>query len=221
VIDAIGEFLGLVGGVFILDLGTIRGIQASPSGLGMAITTVLLSCASDAVGSSPLLFIRRMSPRHILISLVVAILLAVVRLAVWTISFALIASLIERHLVPLPRVMLIVGIGYAPMLLSALVVTPTLGPLIAKLLHAWTLVAIAASIIAAGDLTPQAALSTSVLAWLAILMLSRTSDPLVVRILGGLSRRLLGIDVMQRTREIDLLSQAIGRPIERRGRWPA
>jgi hypothetical protein len=107
--------------------------------------------------------------------------------------------------------MLIVGIGYAPMLLSVLVVIPTLGPFIAKLLHTWTLVAITASIVVAGDLSPRAALGTSVLAWLAILVLSRTSDPLVIGLLGRLSRRVLGVDVMQRTREIDLLGRSPSR----------
>ena len=67
----------------------------------------------------------------------------------------------------------------------------------------------------AGDLSPRAALGTSLLAWLAILVLSRTSDPLVIRLLGRLSRRLLGVDVMQRTREIDLLGRPPGRTSDR------
>jgi hypothetical protein len=205
-------------GILALDLETIRDIQAAPDGLSVAAAIVLLACASDAVGNSPLLFIRRMSPGHIAVSLAVATLLAAVRLAVWAVSFALIASLIERHLVSLPGVVLVVGIGCAPMLLSALVIIPTLGPFIAKLLHTWVLVTITASIIAAGDLTPRGALGTSVLAWLAILVLSRTSDPLVIRLLGALSRRLLGVDVMQRTREIDQLGRTVGRPAARRER---
>lgn len=210
-IDAIGTFLGRVGGVLSLDPGAIRGIQAAPDGPGTATAIVLLACASDALGNSPLLFIRRMSPSRLAVSLAVATLLAAVRAAVWAVSFALIVSLIERRLIPLPRVMLIVGIGYAPLLLSALVLIPTLGPFVAKLLHTWALVAITASIIVAGDLSPRAALGASALAWLVILVLSRTSDRLVVGLLGRLSRWLLGVDVMQRSREIDLQDRLLKR----------
>jgi hypothetical protein len=211
-LGTIGAFGGLVGGILTLDLGVIRSIQASPNGLGVAVAIVLLACLSDAVGNSPLLFIRRMTPTRLAISLLVATLLAAVRLSVWAVSFALVVSLVERRLLDPTRVASIVGLGYAPMLLSVLVVIPTLGPFIAKVLHAWVLVAITASIAVAGELTAREALGASLLAWVVILLLSRTSDPLVVGLLSRLSKRLLGADVMQRTRDLDVVGRTLARP---------
>jgi hypothetical protein len=208
-IHVIGAFFGLVGGVITLDLATIRRIQSDPDGPALATVIVVLACASDAAGNSPLLFVHRMSPRRLFISLGVATLLAIVRLTVWGISIALVISLIEQHLVSLQGVLLTVGIGYSPMLLSALVIIPTLGPFVAKLLHTWTLVTMAASVVAARALPPHAVLGASVLAWLTVLVLSRTTDRLVVSLLGWISMRLLGVDVMRRTRGIDLLRRPV------------
>lgn len=142
--DTIERFLGLVVGVLTFHLGTIRGLQAASDGLGVAVAIMLLGCVSNALGDSPLLFIRRMAPRQVAITLAIATLFAMVRLAVWAGTFGLAASVVERHLIALPRVLLVVGIGYAPMLLSVLIVLPTLGPFLARVLHLWVLLTVTA-----------------------------------------------------------------------------
>ena len=75
-----------------------------------------------------------------------------------------------------------------------------------------------ASILVAGDLPPSEALGTTVLAWLAIVALSRTTDPLVLGLLGRLWKEMLGVDVMQRARWSDLWGQRLGRSTGPRGK---
>jgi hypothetical protein len=215
-VSAILTFLDTVPQVLALDEATIRAVQRAPDGLATAVAILLLACISDVAGNSPLLFIRRMRPLRLVVSLVVQTLLAAVRLGIWMLSFWAIVSLLERDAVALSRVTLVIGMGYAPMLLSALVVIPALGPLIGRALEAWTLVAVTASIAVARDLAPWEALHAGLVALLAVLLVRRTSDRVVVGLLGRLSVRLLGVDVLQRTREIDPRSIATAPPAPRR-----
>ena len=201
--DVIGLFLESLRGILALDSDVIRGVQSMPSGPVVAVTILLLACVSDVLGNSPLLFIRRMRPARLATSLGIATILTVVRLSIWVLSFWVVVSVLEGRSVPLARVVLVIGIGYAPMLLSALTLIPTVGPFIGRLLEAWTLVAITSSIAVARALSPWEALVTGLLTVLTVLLLQRTSDRLIVAVLSWLSRRLLGVDVMQRTRAID------------------
>ncbi len=57
-------------------------------------------------------------PRRLAVSLGVEALLACVRLAIWTLSFWLVVLLLEREAVAPSRVTLVIGLGYAPMVLS-------------------------------------------------------------------------------------------------------
>jgi hypothetical protein len=204
-------FFETLAGIMALDLDAIRGIQAAPNGLRQAVTIILLGCASDAVGNSPLLFVDRIRFGRVVVCLLVETALAAVRVAIWGVCLALVISVLEGRFIPPSRVLLVIGIGYAPMVLGALAIIPTLGAFIAMGLHLWALLAIAASIVAAGDIALRTAISTALLAWLALVVLSRIYDPLVISLLGQLSKRFLGVDVMQRSRHMDLLGRTLVR----------
>jgi hypothetical protein len=103
----------------------------------------------------------------------------------------------------LTEVVLVVGLGYAPMLLSFLVLIPYLGTLIGRVLQAWTLLTILASIAVAANSSLWQVLAPALVAVLLILVVRRWSDRVSVAVLGGVSRRFVGADVMQRTRAMD------------------
>jgi hypothetical protein len=105
----------------------------------------------------------------------------------------------------LANVVLVVGIGYAPMLWSFLVVIPTVGPLIRRILIAWTLVTLTASIAVASNSSPWQVLTAPVVAALVMLAVYRWIDRLSVAMLGGTSLRFFHVDLMQRTRAMDPL----------------
>jgi hypothetical protein len=80
-------------------------------------------------------------------------------------------------------------------------------------LIAWTLVTITASVAVATSSSPWQVVAAPVVATLAILVVYRSSGRLSVALLGGLSRRFVGVDVMQRTRAMDpLLVLAASKP---------
>jgi hypothetical protein len=204
VIEQIGAFFGIVGGILTLDANTIRAVQSAPSGLTVALWILLLGTLSDVIGDSPLLFINRMSPGRFWVALAIELVLSLVRLAIWLVSFWILLLLFNRS-VSLSSIVLVVGIGYAPMLLSLFVVIPSVGPFIGRWLHAWTLVTILASMAVAVGASPWEILAPGAVAVLLILAVRRWSDRVSVAVLSGISRRLVGVDVMQRTRAMDPL----------------
>lgn len=196
-------FLAAVGGILHLDPNAIHAVQTAPNGLSIAIWILLLGTLSDVLGDSPLLFMNRMRPGRFFLALAVESVLSIARLAIAIFSFWLLLLILNLGNASLERVVLILGLGYAPMLLSILVVIPSAGPLIGRLLHAWTIVTILASLAVALNASPWQVLGPGVVAVLLILLARRWSDRVSVVVLSAISRRLVGVDVMQRTRAMD------------------
>jgi hypothetical protein len=192
-----------VGAMLSLDPAAIHAVQTAPGALSVAIWILLLGTLSDVLGDSPLLFINRMRRGRFAAAVGIEAVLSVVRVAIWILSFWILVDLLNLGSVSLSEVVLVVGLGYAPMLLSFLVLIPFLGPLIGRILHAWTLVTILASMAVAANSSPWQVLAPGVVAVLLILIVRRWSDRVSVAVLGGLSRNLVGTDVMQRTRVMD------------------
>ncbi|HET6317817.1 MAG TPA: hypothetical protein VFG86_15285 [Chloroflexota bacterium] len=204
-VEQIGAFFGAVGGVLRLNADAIRAIQSAPDGLAIAMWILVLGTLSDVVGDSPLLFINRMRPGRFAAALGIEAVLSIARLVIWLVSFWVVMMVLRQGAVSLAQVVLVVGIGFAPMLLSFLVIIPSAGPLIGRILQAWTLVAILASMALAVNQSSWQLLATGVVVVLAIVLARRWSDRLSVTVLGRISHALVGVDVMQRTRAMDPL----------------
>lgn len=202
-VDQIGAFLAAVGGILRLDPNAFRAVQTAPYGLSVAIWILVLGTVSSALGDCPLLFINRMPPGRWLLALAVESVLSIARLAIAILSFWLLLLILSLGEVSLQRVVLILGLGYAPMLLSIVVVLPSVGPLIGRLLYAWTIVTLLASLAVARNASPWEVLVPGVVAILLLLLARRWSDRVSMVVLSRISRRLVGIDVMQRTRTMD------------------
>ena len=192
-----------VGAMFSLDPNAIHAVQTAPGALSLAIWILLLGTVSDVLGDSPLLFIRKMRRGRFAAAVGIEAVLSVVRVAIWILSFWILVNVLQLGSVSLADVVLVVGLGYAPMLLSVLVLIPFLGPVIGRVLHAWTLVTILASIAVFANSSPWQVLAPGLVAIGLILIVRRWSDRVSVAVLGGVSRSLVGTDVMQRTRAID------------------
>jgi hypothetical protein len=212
VLDQIAAFFGTVGGILSLDPEFILAVQTSADALAVALGILVLATISDVVGNSPVLFFNKMSPGRLAAALGIETILSLVRLAVWMVMSALLFVILNQVRLTLHNVVVVVGIGYAPMLWSFLVVIPSAGLLIRRVLIAWTLVTLTASIAVAGSLSPWQALTAPVLSALVILVVYRWSDRLSVAVLGRLSRQLFAVDLMRRTRAIDPMLVLAARP---------
>jgi hypothetical protein len=204
-LSQIGAFFEAVGGILSLNPEVILSLQTSPNGLSVAIVILLLATVSDVVGNSPVLFFNKMSPGRLAAAMGIETILSLVRLAIWMIVSAILFFVVNHVRLTLSNVVVVVGIGYAPMLWSFLVVIPTVGPLIRRILIAWTLVTLTASIAVASSASPWQALTAPVVAALVILVVYRWTDRFSVSVLGRLSRRWFNVDLMQRTRAMDPL----------------
>jgi hypothetical protein len=217
VFDQIQAFFSAVGGILSLNPETFSQLQTSPDGLSVALWMLLLGTISDVLGDSPLLFINRMSPGRFAAALGIETILSLVRLVVWLLGFWLFLLILRGGAASLSNVVLVLGLGYAPMLLSILVVIPTFGPFLGRVIQAWTLVAILASIAVATSSNPWQVLAPGIIAILIIVLLRRASDRFSVAVLGNLSRRLVGVDVMRRTRAMDPAMAMAGSAGKRQG----
>jgi hypothetical protein len=201
----LGAFFDTLGGILSLNPDVILAVQTAPNGLTVAIVILLVATVSDVVGNSPVLFFNRMSRGRLAAAMGVETVLSLVRLAIWVCSTAILLLVVRGGVVKLSNIVLVIGVGYAPMVWSFLVVIPTAGPLIRRLLIAWTLVTITASIAVASSATPWQVVTGPVVATLVIVVLYRSSNRFSVRALGRLSRQFVGVDLMQRTEAMDPL----------------
>jgi hypothetical protein len=208
VLDQIGA---AVGAMLSLDANAIAQVQASPNALSIAIWILLLGTLSDVIGDSPLLFLKKMRPSRFAAAMAIETGLSIVRAAIWILSFWALIAIVTSSSVSVAEVLLVVGLGYAPMLFSFFVLLPYLGPLIGRLLHAWTLVAILASMAVASNASGWQLLAPGLVAVLLILVVRRWSNRVTVSVLGRISQRMLGADVMQRTRAMDPRLAMLGR----------
>jgi hypothetical protein len=203
VFDQIAAIARGVGGILWLNQDAIREIQAAPYGLSLAIAILLLGTASDVLGNSPLLFINKMHRGRFAIAMGIDFVLSVVRLAIWLCSFWILIDWLRPAGARLINVVLVLGLGYAPMLLGILVVIPFAGPFIGRLLLAWALVAVLVSMAVATNTSLLEEFGPAFVVVLVLVAVRRWSDFATATVLSRISRRLLGIDVTQRTRALD------------------
>jgi hypothetical protein len=155
------------------------------------------------IGNSPVLFVRKIRPGRLAAAVSIETILSIVRLCIWLSIFWVVVFTLHRGNVDLGSVVLVVGIGYAPVLFSMLSIIPTFGPVVWRLLVAWTLVTMTASIAVASNSSPWEALTAPGVATVALLVVRRSSDRVSMAALSSLSRRIAGVDLMQRTRALD------------------
>jgi hypothetical protein len=206
---SLGQFLDLVGGILRLDPNAILAVAQSPDGLRVALAIVLLGSFSDAVGNSPILFLSGVGGARFVVCLLVDTLLSVVRVGVWVVSLTVLVNLLPRADISVADAALVVGLGLAPTLLSFLALLPLLGPGLLRLIHAWSIVCIVVVLQVLLDLPLGQALAAAVAGWVLALVVGHTVDRVVLRGLGGLTRRLLGVDLALRFGQADLVDQVI------------
>jgi hypothetical protein len=143
----------LVSGALRLDRSTFELAEHAPHGLTAALTVLLLAGGSETLGQAVILILNRVSR----VRFVAALGLGGVELALealaWIASVWLVAGLlVERpSFVSAVRV---IGLAYAPLLFGILVFLPYVGPMLARLLRVWALLAAVVGVSVAFDITP-------------------------------------------------------------------
>jgi len=184
--------LELIAAALRLDAHGFRAlIESEASGLRVGLLVVYLAGLSSSLAQSVALFSTRVSPRRFAATLGVQALLFVGAFLVWALSLWWLAEVAFGAPRPLASVIAVVGLAYAPQLLSLLTLAPYLGTPLQTLLSIWTLLATLVAAAAVFDLSIGAAVAVSGGGWLGSQLLLRGFGALLVR-LGARVRKRFG-----------------------------
>jgi hypothetical protein len=165
-----GEF---VGGALRLDRATFDLVEHSPIGLRVALTVLLLAGASETLGQAVVLVLNRVSKRRFALALVLGGLELVFEALVWIATVWLIAGLFEGDRTSFLPAVRVLGLAYAPLLFGVLVFLPYIGPMLARLLRVWVLLAVVTGTSVVFGLVPVVAAVAAVTGFLARWLLLR------------------------------------------------
>jgi hypothetical protein len=165
-----GEF---VGGALRLDRATFDLVEHSPIGLRVALTVLLLAGASETLGQAVVLVLNRVSKRRFALALVLGGLELVFEALVWIATVWLIAGLFGGDRASFLPAVRVLGLAYAPLLFGVLVFLPYIGPMLARLLRVWVLLAVVTGTSVVFGLVPVVAAVAAVTGFLARWLLLR------------------------------------------------
>ena len=203
----IGTFCWLVHGVLTLNRAPFEALETSPQGLPFAAAVLFLAGISRALGQSVVLFFNHVSPRWFVWALIVGAAEFTTSALVWMTVIRLPMALTVPAAPGFWLVAKVVGLGFAPRLLSVFELIPCVGPTLGRVLRVWTFLATVLGMAVLFDVPPW---SPAVLAGIALLL-----EKLLIRLIGelpepverwlwrlksGRRRRLLPADLMGRLR---------------------
>jgi hypothetical protein len=169
----------LVAGALRLDRASFELVQNAANGERTALTVLLLAGVSETLGQAVVLVLNRVSRARFALALGLGGLELVVEALVWIASMWLVVGQFVAERPPFLSAVRVIGLAYAPLLLSGLVFLPYLGPILARLLRLWTLLAIVVGTSVVFGLPPQlaalAAASGFLMRWV------------LLRVFGGVS----------------------------------
>src|SRR5215471_6126350 len=158
--------LPLIGGVLHLDRATFEAIEADPHGLRDALLVLLIAGTSETLGQCVVLILNRVSRLRFFTSLVLGGLALALEALVWIVAVWVVVGLFGVARPSFVTAARVIGLGYAPLVLGFLIFLPYIGPLLARALRVWVLLAVVLGISVAFDLRPLGAAVAALLAFL-------------------------------------------------------
>lgn len=170
------SWVQLVSGALGLDRATFDVVARADHGLRAALIVLLLAGVSETVGQCVVLVLNRVSRVRFCVALLLGGLELIAEAGLWMVSVWVIVGLFGVERPSLLSAVKVIGLAYAPLLLGFLVFLPTVGPLVARVLRLWTLLAVVVSTSVAFGLAPWAAAVAAALGFLARVGLLRVFD---------------------------------------------
>jgi hypothetical protein len=144
------------------------------------------------LGQSAVLFVNRLTPRRLALTVLVNAAVFIVGLVIWAAAIWLSAHVVLESTTPLAMVARCVGLGCAPFLFGILIFLPYAGPLIARILYVWSLLIVLGGVRYVLDAGFLQSLSCVGAGWLLMLLAGNTVARPVVRAREWLRRRAAG-----------------------------
>lgn len=206
--SAIAQLWNLISGALTLNPDAFRTIQSLADGNRMSLYVVLIAGLSEAIAQGAVLFINRVKPFRFALSLLIAVLLFTFGFVFWALSTWLVSHLLITENAPLWRVTRILGLSYAPHILSVFIVLPYLGVPISILLSVWSFLTFATGLEVTFGFNIWQAFQCGILGWLMFEILQRTIGRPVAAIGRWLSNTAAGVNLVTELKELEQLIEA-------------
>ncbi len=172
--SAFNHFWQLLGGAIALNPDAFRLSQTLRHQEWVAVLVTLAAGFSNAVGQGIILFVNRVRPFRFILSLFLSAILFVVGWIFWAISTRIAYDIAFEPNATWMQIGSILGLAYAPQLLSFLIAAPYLGVPISILLSIWSFLSFLTGMEAVLGLGAWQAFLCSVLGWSVLQVLQRT-----------------------------------------------
>jgi predicted Abi (CAAX) family protease len=202
----------LLKGAFALRFDAFKQVVALPNGLWFALVIVLLAGLSLAIAQSTILFISRVQPKRFTISILVSAVLFTLGSLFQVLSTWIVCLLPGTPDLPFLTLVKVIGLGYAPLLLSFLGALPYLGYPIEKLLAVWNLLAMVIGFAAIAQVEAGTAFLYIVLGWFVKEYLQGTIGQPIAQLGSRIADRAAGVTLAHTRQELNEQISAGVRP---------
>jgi len=192
----------ILGEVFLLNGEAFQNATTLSQGLQLALLVVLLAGFSLAIGQSIILFINQVQPLRFAFSLLISAVLYLFEFLFLVLSTWLIGLLPRSVHIPLPTLLIVLGLGYAPLLFSFLGALPYLGVPILRLLSIWNLLAMVVGFGAVANIGVGFAFGYVAFGWFVKEMLENTIGQPISQLGKAIADRAAGVTLVQDRREL-------------------
>ncbi len=157
-----------------LDPNIFIAVSKAPNGIYLSLTVVGLAGISETIGQSTILFVNQIRPRRFIPAVVIGVLSYIIGYVLWTTSVLVVTRFVFHVDADWITIAAVVGLAYAPQILSFFELTPYFGNAFGILLSLWTMVAVIVAMVAGLHLTLWPAVFAASLGWLLLQLVRRT-----------------------------------------------
>ena len=201
-IAGIGPFLttffGIIGGSLRLDPAVFRTVlTSSQTGATLVpLLLLLLAGTSTALGQSVVLLANKVTPGRFVLSLLLNSALFVLGVIIWAVLFELVGRFFLGVQVSFEQLGRMVGLAYAPLVLSFFVLLPYAGSFLQHVFQVWSFLAVLVAISVTLHLTFLPSLACGLIGWLVTQALHYTVGKPVFMLQTQLRRVVAGVPLL-------------------------
>ncbi|MFM7324367.1 MAG: CAAX protease, partial [Nodosilinea sp.] len=192
----------LLGYVFALNSKAFTAATLLPYGGQLALWLVLLGGLSQGIGQSIILFINQVKPARFVLSLLINAILFTLGSLALMFSTWLITLLPWSVKLPLPDLLTVLGLAYAPLLFGFLGALPYLGLPILNLLSIWHLLATVVGFSTLAQVPVSRGIGYVVVGWVLLQVLQNTVGRPLTQLGKKLANRAAGVELVTNQRAI-------------------
>ncbi len=149
-------------------------IAHSPNGIYLALTVVAMAGISETIGQSMILFVNRIRPKRYILAILIGVFSYIIGYLLWTTSVYVVTRFGFHVSATWVTIAAVVGLAYAPQVLSFFELIPYFGNAFGILLSLWTMLAVVVAMVSGLHLSTWQAVIAAGLGWLLLQLVRRT-----------------------------------------------